>query len=86
MFSIVPCYLAVFSIVPCYNSNWDALINSSDINVYFQNWEQQFMYINEIIPKGTLPKRQNLPWLSKIYSKLRQNVTTCTGEQKNRCA
>ena len=42
------------------NTNWDALI---DINMSLQNWEQQFM--KETIPKRTVPKRQNLPWLSK---------------------
>ena len=48
------------------STDWDRLINNNDINVSLLNWEQQFMHImNESIPKGTLPKRQNLPWLSK---------------------
>ena len=65
------------------NTDWDTLISSNDI-VSLLNWEQQFMHIiNESIPKGTLPKRQNLPWLSKtLYSRLCGNVTTCTDKQK----
>ena len=47
------------------NTDWDRLINSNDINVSLLNWKQQFMqFMDESIPKGTLPKRQNLPWLS----------------------
>ena len=49
-----------------YNTNWDALINNNDISVSLCNWVQQYLHImDESIPKGTLPKRQNLPWLSK---------------------
>ena len=47
------------------NTDWDRLINSNDINASLLNWKQQFMqFMDESIPKGTLPKRQNLPWLS----------------------
>jgi len=55
------------------NTNWHAPIN--DINVSLQNWEQQFMHImNVSIPKGTVPKRQNHPWLLKTYEKMQLPV------------
>ena len=48
------------------STDWDALIVDNDVSLSLQNWEQCFLQIMDVcIPKGTLPKRQNLPWLSK---------------------
>ena len=69
------------------NTDWDTLISSNDI-VSLLNWEQQFMHIiNESIPKGTLPKRQNLPYMvvkkpTPGYAEMQLPVQM---SKKNRC-
>ena len=46
-------------------TNWDALI-SNDVNVSLKNWQNKFLsIIEECIPKQTLPRRRNLPWMSR---------------------
>ena len=48
------------------NTEWDLIIDSSDINQSLSNWEQCFMNVMAAcIPKGMLPKKKNLPWMSK---------------------
>ena len=48
------------------STDWDALIVNHDVNLSLHNWEHRFLQTMDVcIPKGTLPKRQNLPWLSK---------------------
>ena len=48
------------------STDWDALIVNHDVNLSLHNWEHPFLQIMDVcIPKGTLPKRQNLPWVSK---------------------
>ena len=44
-------------------TKWDALI-SNDVNVSLKNWQNNFL-IEECIPKQTLPRRKNLPWMSR---------------------
>ena len=45
--------------------DWASLL-SNDINESWTNWCEQFLTImRECIPTKTLPKRKNLPWLSK---------------------
>ena len=47
------------------STDWDALM-SEDVSKSWSNWCQQFLSIMEdCIPKRTLPKRKNLPWLTK---------------------
>ena len=47
------------------STNWDALL-SGDVNVALANWQREFLKIMEqCIPRCTLSRRQNLPWLSK---------------------
>ena len=46
--------------------DWDQLIDPTDVNQSLLNWEQYFMNVMEsCIPKGVLPRRKNVPWLSK---------------------
>ena len=46
--------------------HWDRVIDSTDVKQSVLNWEQCFMNVmDSCIPKGVLPKRKNLPWLSK---------------------
>ena len=45
--------------------NWDPLI-TEDVNISLANWQKAFMNImEECIPRVILPKKQNLPWMSK---------------------
>ena len=45
--------------------NWDPLI-TEDVNILLANWQKAFMNImEECIPRVILPKKQNLPWMSK---------------------
>ena len=47
------------------STNWDALL-SGDVNVALANWQREFLKIMEqCIPRCTLSRRKNLPWLSK---------------------
>ena len=46
--------------------DWDALLESNDVDQWINVWNQKFMHVMETcIPKGTLPQRRNLPWLTK---------------------
>ena len=48
------------------NTEWDHIIDCSDIDQSLLNWEQCFMnVIAACIPKGAPPKKKNLPWMSK---------------------
>ena len=39
-----------------FDCDWDALLESNDVNQCINTWNQQFMYVMETcIPKGTLP-------------------------------
>ena len=52
--------------------DWDPLI-TEDVNVSLANWKKAFMNImEECIPRVILPKKQNLPWMSK---KIAQTMT-----------
>jgi len=43
----------------------DTIFDETSVNVSVRNWEMKFLQImEECIPKGTLPKKRNLPWLS----------------------
>ena len=43
----------------------DIIVNE-DVNASWNNWSQRFMEIMEsCIPHARLPRRKNLPWLSK---------------------
>ena len=47
------------------STDWDALL-TGDVNTALTNWQGQFLDIMEqFIPKCALPRRRNLPWLSK---------------------
>ena len=46
--------------------DWEQLIDPTDINQSLLTWENYFRNVMEsCMPKGILPKRKNLPWLSK---------------------
>ena len=46
-------------------TNWDQLL-TENINESWDTWQQKFLEVMEqCIPKGTLSKRRNLPWLDK---------------------
>ena len=79
-------------------TNWDTLIN--DINVSLKNWQNWFLsIIEECIPKQILPRRRNLPWMSKnlvramrkwnsLYRQTRKHQNSrlfnCYKEERNR--
>ena len=47
-------------------TDWSALLDPTDINLSWTNWSEAFLNIMErCIPKATLPRRKNRPWLSK---------------------
>ena len=51
-------------------ADWDQLLDCPDVNQALQNWEGTFMTImDECIPKCTLPRHKNLPWLSKTLKR-----------------
>ena len=42
------------------------IIVDEDVNASWNNWNNEFLKIMELcIPHGRLPRRKNLPWLSK---------------------
>ena len=46
-------------------TDWDSLL-TGDVNESLANWEAKYMEVIELcIPKESLPKRKNLPWLMK---------------------
>ena len=50
-------------------TNWESLL-TGDVNQALTNWEAKYMEIMELcIPKKSLPKRRNLPWLTKELTK-----------------
>ena len=50
-------------------TNWESLL-TGDVNQALTNWEAKYMEIMELcIPKKPLPKRRNLPWLTKELTK-----------------
>jgi len=54
-------------------TNLEQLLDTSDVNQMLQIWENTFISIMEIcIPRGTLPRRRNLPCLTK---NLKQSTT-----------
>ena len=51
--------------------NLDALIEPSDVNLSWSKWKYSFLEVMDIcIPKSYLPKRHNLPWLTKSLIQL----------------
>ena len=49
----------------------DTLIDPSDINLSWNKWKEAFLEIMAIcIPRNYLPKRHNLPWLTKSLIQL----------------
>ena len=47
------------------NTSWDSVL-TGDVNESLAKWEAKYMEIMELcIPKSPLPKRRNLPWLTK---------------------
>ena len=45
--------------------DWDPLI-TEDVNISLANWQKAFMNImEECTPRVILPKKRNLPWMSK---------------------
>ena len=59
------------------DTNWEQLLDTPDVNQALQNWESIFMSIMEsCIPKCTLPRRKNLPWLSKNLKRAMQKRNT----------
>ena len=47
-------------------TDWMSLLNSSDIDDSWNRWRTTFLHImEECIPKATLPRRRNRPWLTK---------------------
>ena len=49
-----------------YDVDWDAILVEDDIDVSAANWHYQFMEIMEAcIPRKTLKRRKNLPWLTR---------------------
>ena len=55
------------------NFEWNSLL-SEDVDESWSNWSKRFLLImDECIPKKTLPKRKNLPWLTKrLISSIRK--------------
>ena len=55
------------------NFEWNSLL-SEDVDESWSNWSKQFLLLtDECIPKKTLPKRKNLPWLTKrLISSIRK--------------
>ena len=48
------------------DTDWEKLLDTTDVNQALRNWESTYMTIMEsCIPKCTLPRCKNLPWLSK---------------------
>ena len=46
--------------------DWSSLLDPTDINRSWTQWSKTFLSIMEkCIPKATLPRRKNRPWLSK---------------------
>ena len=46
--------------------DWDELLESDSVDQCLEAWNEYFMSVMETcIPKGTLPKKKNLPWLTK---------------------
>ena len=62
------------------DADWSFLKDQIDVDVAWDLWEQKFLSImEECIPKGTVPTRQNLPWLNmNITLKLGREIA-CTG-------
>ena len=47
-------------------TDWMSLLNSSDVDDSWSRWRTTFLHImEECIPKATLPRRRNRPWLTK---------------------
>ena len=47
-----------------FDYDWDALLESNDVNQCINAWNQQFMHVMKTcIPKGTLQLNKNLPWV-----------------------
>ena len=43
-----------------------AIVVDEHVNASWKNWNNEFMKVMELcIPHGRLPRRKNLPWLSK---------------------
>ena len=46
-------------------TDWESLLNA-DVSLSVLNWQKRFLQImDDCIPKATIPKRKNLPWLNK---------------------
>ena len=56
-----------------YSFDWNSLL-PDDVDDSWSNWSKQLLSImDECIPKRTLPKRKNLPWLTKrLISSIRK--------------
>ena len=47
------------------DTDWDRLL-TDDINESLGNWQAKFMgIIEDCVPKKVLPKRRNLPWMTR---------------------
>ena len=47
------------------------IIVEDDVNASWNNWSNEFLKIMELcVPHGRLPRRKNLPWLSKSIIQL----------------
>jgi len=70
--------------------DWEQLLDILDLNQALRNWEGTCMTImDNCIPKCTLPKCNNFPWLSKsfitliyMYIKKLQTVILCNSGRK----
>ena len=61
--------------------DWDQLIDPTDVNQSLLNWKQYFMNVMEsCILKGVLPRRKNVPWLSRTCVVQCRRGTICTDE------
>ena len=64
--------------------DWEQLLDTPDVDLALQNWESSFMSIMEnCIPKCTLPRRKNLPWLSKNLKRAMQKRNTLFKKAKS---
>ena len=58
---------------PMADANWEQLLEIPDVNQALQSWENALKTtVETCIPKGVLPTRMNLPWLSKNLKRAMQ--------------
>ena len=50
--------------------DWDAIIDESDIDSCWSNWQRTFLnIINQCVPQKVLPRKKHLPWISSAILK-----------------